>query len=82
VNKRAVFDLIDEEYFVDFRAFHRKNICENFDAGSTQLGKPTPIDLGIGVTNAGNDTLDAGSNNGFSAWRSASVVRAWFEIDI
>ncbi len=80
--ERALFELIDEEDFIEPGAFHGKHIRQHFDAGRTQPGKAASVDLWIGVTDAGYNALDASRNDGFGTGWGASVVRAGFEIDV
>ncbi len=82
VNEGAAFKLIDDENFIELRAFHGKHIRQHFDAGRAQPGKATSVDLWVGVTNAGHDALDAGGDDGFGTGWGASVVGAGFEIDV
>src|SRR5262249_1662771 len=70
------------ESFVQLLCFLVQAAGNDFDAGCPQAFEPFASHLRIWVLHRGHNSVDSGCDHSVSARRCASLVRAWFQIDV
>ena len=81
-NERSVMADVLSEGLVQILGFLLQHARGHRDAGILEFSEPLTADQRIRIRHAGNYPRNPGGDHCVSTWASATLVRAWLQIDV